>query len=751
MEDSWSEKLNGQIPEDLGREIEIFETQIELRRRGEVDERLFAETRLRRGVYGQRYDNGHRHDGDDNQPLLYSEHPTKGPDTVWDAPGMLRIKIPYGRLTNEQIDVLAEVAEDYADSISHVTTRQDIQLHFVHIEDTPDIMRRLAVVGITTREACGNSVRNVTACHLAGVCKTEVFDISPYAEALKTFLLGHPDVQDFGRKMKPAFSGCANEACGLVNMHDLGFVAATRMENGVERRGFEFYVGGGLGAIPHPAQLLDEFVTEDEILPLSQAVCRVFSRLGERENRGRARIKFLVAKLGIEEFRRLVFEERAELPHDPQWTAYLEELEDYEEKPLAEGASLEFKGNGDQSDGFRSWHRTNVRAQRQEGYAVATIKLPLGDITSDQMRALADIAREFVGDAVRLTVEQNIVLRWVTEADLPRLYEALEAVDLGQPGAETIADLTACPGTDTCKLGIASSRGLATELSGHMAQLDEESDQALRGLRIKASGCFNSCGQHHVSDLGFYGISRKKDGRLVPHFQVVLGGKWSENAGSFGLATLAIPSKNIPEVVRRVTGRYVQEREEGESFTDFVGRLGKAEVKRFLQDLTAVPAYDEDPSFYSDWGDPREYSMEDYGEGECAGEIVPLVEFLLQSSEREVFEAQLFLDSGDLARAKAISYRAMLSAAMALVKTEFLNITDDANQIVDEFRTRFHDTKRFHDRFAGAKFANYLFQAHEVGGNGGRPEQAREKVEEAQLFIEAAYACYEKMVTTGVA
>ena len=751
MEDSWSEKLDGQISEDLGREIEIFETQIELRRRGEVDERLFAETRLRRGVYGQRYDNGHRHDGDDNQPLPYSEHPTKGPDTVWDAPGMLRIKIPYGRMTNEQIDVLAEVAEDYADSISHVTTRQDIQLHFVHIEDTPDIMRRLAAVGITTREACGNSVRNVTACHLAGVCKTEVFDISPYAEALKTFLLGHPDVQDFGRKMKPAFSGCANEACGLVNMHDLGFVAATRMENGVERRGFEFYVGGGLGAIPHPAQLLDEFVTEDEILPLSQAVCRVFSRLGERENRGRARIKFLVAKLGIEEFRRLVFEERAELPHDPQWTAYLEELQQYEEKPLAEGASLEFKGNGDYSDGFRSWHRTNVRAQRQEGYAVATIKLPLGDITSDQMRALADIAREFVGDAVRLTVEQNIVLRWVTEADLPRLYEALEAVDLGQPGAETIADLTACPGTDTCKLGIASSRGLAAELSGHMAQLDEESDQALRGLRIKASGCFNSCGQHHVSDLGFYGISRKKDGRLVPHFQVVLGGKWSENAGSFGLATLAIPSKNIPEVVRRVTGRYVEEREEGESFTDFVKRLGKAEVKGFLQDLTAVPAYDEDPSFYSDWGDPREYSMEDYGEGECAGEIVPFVEFLLQSSEREVFEAQLFLDSGDLAQAKAISYKAMLSAAMALVKTEFLDITDDANQIVDEFRTRFHDTKRFHDRFAGAKFANYLFQAHEVGGNGGRPEQAREKVEEAQLFIEAAYACYEKMVTTGVA
>ena len=746
---TWAERLEGQIPEDLGREIEIFSTQMELRSREEVDERLFAETRLRRGVYGQRYDNGQRHDGVTNRTLTFDEHPTKGPETMWDAPGMVRIKIPYGKMTTEQMDVLAELAEDYSDSISHVTTRQDIQLHFVHIGDTPDLMRRLAAVGITTREACGNSVRNVTACHLAGVCKTETFDVSPYADALMRFLLGHPDVQDFGRKFKPALSGCAHEACGLVNMHDMGLVAKTRIVDGEEQRGFAYYVGGGLGAIPHPAQLLDEFVTEDEILPLTQAVSRVFARLGEKENRGRARIKFLVAKLGIEEFRRLVFEEREKLPHDPRWTAYIEELPDYAEKPVREAGSLDLSKGG-HSKAFLAWHKTNVRPQRQDGYAVATVKLPLGDITSDQMRSLADIAREFTGDHVRLTVEQNIVLRWIREADLPELHAALEAVDLADAGAETIRDITSCPGTDTCKLGIASSRGLAAELTRHVGSLNGDTDEALKGLRIKASGCFNSCGQHHISDLGFYGISRKKGGRLVPHFQVVLGGKWVENGGSFGLATLAIPSKNIPEVVRRVTGRFVAEREADESFTDFIERLGKVEVKRFLQDLTEVPAYQEDPSYYSDWGDPREYTMDDYGEGECAGEIVPLVEFGLQASEREVFEAQLYFDSGDLARAKEMAYRAMLTAAKALVKTEFLDITDDPDHIVTEFRTRFHDTRRFHDRFAGAKFATYLFHAHEVGGNGGRPEQARERVEEAQLFIEAAYACYEKMNTPGV-
>ena len=303
---SWKEQLGPRIREDWSREIDVFETQLELRQLGKIEEKLFAETRLRRGAYGQRYDNGQRHDGQRAQALAFPARPTKGPGTVWDAPGMMRIKVPYGKLSVEQLETMAELAEEYSDGILHVTTRQDVQLHFVHIEDTPDLMRRLAAVGVTTREACGNSVRNVTQCTSAGVCSGEAFDTTPYAHALAFFLLGHDDVQDMGRKFKVAFSGCRQSACGLTSFHDIGAIAATRVSNGTALRGFQLVVGGGLGAVPQAAQLLEDFVPETELLPVSQAICRVFARLGERENRQRARLKFLVKRLGIDEFRRLV-------------------------------------------------------------------------------------------------------------------------------------------------------------------------------------------------------------------------------------------------------------------------------------------------------------------------------------------------------------------------------------------------------------------------------------------------------------
>ena len=300
---SWKQVLSGKIREDWAREIDIYETQIELRKKGKLEEKIFAETRLRRGVYGQRYDNGQRHDGENSQTLTYPcGELTKGPMTVWDAPGMQRIKLPMGRVTADQLDVLCDLAEEYSDQILHVTTRQDIQLHFVHIEDTPDLMRRLAAVGITTREACGNSVRNTTSCPYSGVCNTEAFDTTPYAHALTFFLLGHDDTQDFGRKFKIAFSGCKDNACGLTNFHDLGCIAKLREVNGKPERGFEYYVGGGLGSVPQSAQLFDEFLPESELLPMTQAICRVFARLGEKENRARARIKFLLKSLAWRNF-----------------------------------------------------------------------------------------------------------------------------------------------------------------------------------------------------------------------------------------------------------------------------------------------------------------------------------------------------------------------------------------------------------------------------------------------------------------
>src|SRR5207247_9900526 len=299
----WKEKLDGKMPEDLAREIDIFETEITLRKQGKLEERLFAETRLRRGAYGQRYDNGQRSDGQKVQKLNFpSGDLTKGPNTMWDAPGMQRIKIPGGGLNAAQLEVMAELAEEYSDRIAHVTTRQDFQLHYVHIDDAPALMRRLADANITTREACGNSVRNVTACPYAGVCTDESFDVTPYSRALSRFLLGHPDCQSFGRKFKPAFSGCAQHACGLTSLHDLGLIAAKRTnpETGREEFGFEMYVGGGLGAVPYQAKLFDAFVAPEELLPRGQEIARVFARHGEKKNRNRARIKFLIQDLGIE-------------------------------------------------------------------------------------------------------------------------------------------------------------------------------------------------------------------------------------------------------------------------------------------------------------------------------------------------------------------------------------------------------------------------------------------------------------------
>src|SRR2546422_6990883 len=331
---TWKEKLASKMDSQLEEEIDVFETQIALRRSGKLDEKIFAETRLRRGVYGQRYDNGHRHDGIRTQELQYLSDMTKGPDTLWDAPGMQRIKIPFGGLTPDQMDALAELAEEYSGGVLHVTTRQDFQLHYVHIDDTPALMRRLAAVGITSREACGNVVRNVTACPLAGICRDEAFDTTPYAKACSKFMMGHPDTQDFGRKFKIAFSGCQQHPCGLVTMHDMGAIAKTKIVDGKEKRGFEFYVGGGLGSVPYKAKLFDEFLPEEELLPTMQAISRVFARLGEKRNRARARIKFLIANLGIDGFRKLVLEERQKLSSDPRWTDYLISVNDRSEEPL---------------------------------------------------------------------------------------------------------------------------------------------------------------------------------------------------------------------------------------------------------------------------------------------------------------------------------------------------------------------------------------------------------------------------------
>lgn len=743
----WRERLLALMPPAWAQEIDDFEAEIARRKQGKGDERVFAETRLRRGCYGQRYDNGQRHDGLRVRRLVYpSGELTKGPQTLWDAPGMQRIKVPYGGLTARQLETLAELAEEYADGVAHVTTRQDFQLHFVHIEDTPSIMRRLAAVGLTTREACGNTVRNVTACPMAGVCPTEVFDVTPHADALFRFLLGHPDAQAFGRKFKISFSGCSEVGCGLARMHDIGLVAAVRKDNGLPRQGFQMWVGGGLGPVPQQARLFTDFLPVEELLPMAQAVARVFARLGEKKNRNTARLKFLVSKLGLEEFRRLVLEARAALPEDPRWRAHLDG-EPKAEQPLKPPAlvSIQPAGDGD----FAAWRASNCTPQRQAGYTAVTIALPLGDISAAQLRALAGIARRYVKDTLRTTVEQNILLRWVSDADLPALYADLKAAGLAAPGAGTITDIVACPGTDTCKLGIASSRGLAAELRRRLSAEKDGWSRAVRHLHIKISGCFNSCGQHHVADIGFYGVSRRKGAYAVPHFQVLLGGQWRRNASAYGLAVAAIPSKRVPEALERIAAKYAAERQDGEEFAAFVARVGKAAFKALLEDLAEVPPHEADPSYYSDWGDPREFTTGDLGVGECAGAVVTPMEFQLAACERAVFQAQLELDRGFPQTAARRAYEAMLEAAAALLDYRGISHAEEAADIVAKFRAHFYDTQLFWNPFVGGRFAEHLFEMHAQIDQPKDADRARQWIEQAQLFLEGCHDCYGRLAASA--
>ena len=599
-------------------------------------------------------------------------------------------------------------------------------------------MLRLLIAAVVTGLLASAADAQVTY-----AARTETFDVTPYAKACAYFLLGHQDTQDFGRKFKIAFSGCEDEACALVTMHDLGGVAKTRIVDGKTQRGFKLFVGGGLGAVPHQAKVLEEFVPEEELLPLSRAIGRVFGRLGEKKNRQKARLKFVVSKLGIEEFRKIVAEERRTMPEDNSWRKHFDEISTYSEEPVMPPTHLNGAGK---PEGYVEWATTNVYPQRQQGYAVVTVTCPLGDLTSDQMRALAHLSDRYAGGSARLTVEQNLVFRWVSEQDLPKLYTDLKNLGLNEPGAGTIVDVTACPGTDTCKLGIASSRGLAGELRERLAVKGAEIDASIRGLRIKVSGCFNSCGQHHVADLGFYGNSRNIGGFTVPHFQVIIGGQWLQNGGSYGLTIGAIPSKAIPQVVTRLTDRYIKEKQAGENFQGWCKRLGKKELKTMLDDLAHVPPHAQDASFYTDWGDPRAYTIGDMGEGECAGEMVSQAEFGFRDAESYAFEAQLLLEEGKYKEADDKAYEAMITAARTLVRVQFADVSKDPDIVVNEFRTRFVETKLFWDKYHHGQFGNYLFARHEGPDTRYTQGTAHQVAEEAQLFIDAAHKCHAKLL-----
>jgi sulfite reductase (ferredoxin) len=568
--------------------------------------------------------------------------------------------------------------------------------------------------------------------------------VTPYANAITQYLLGHPDVQDFGRKFKIAFSGCEDNPCGLVTFHDLGAVAHVR--DG--KRGFRVVVGGGLGAVPVQAKVLAEFCPEEELFPLTQAVARVFARLGEKQSRARARIKFLVQKVGIDEFKKLVAEERETLRPDERWTNFLGDLHATDETPVREAGPIPSAT----SAGFQAWAEHNLKPQAQDGYYSAIVKMPLGDFTSTQGRALAQIAQDLTGDAIRCTVEQNLTFRWLSGADAVTFYDRLVELNMAEAGAGTITDMTSCPGTDTCKLGISASRGVTAELRKRLSVVEEDLHPAVRALRMKASGCFNSCGQHHAADIGFTGVSRQAGGRKVPHFNVVLGGQWTQNAKSYGLVVGAVPSKNIPKAVELITEHYLANREGDESFQAFIARVGKKEFRTVLAPIQKPPAYEDDPSYYSDWGNPREYTIGDIGIGECAGEIVPFVEFGLQEAEQTLHDAQDALEAGNAQTAAAGAFDAMVIAAKALVRHLEVQVKDEADDVVANFKTHLDDTALFHDPFAKGKFAAYLVKMHgDQSYKNANDEIAHRTLDEAQLFLEASHACYQRLTEAAAA
>ena len=690
----------GHLPIAVREEIDIFETELRRIQAGLVDEKIFTEFRLRHGVYGQRQDRVQ----------------------------MQRIKIPMGRLSADQLVALADIAEEYAVGVLHVTTRQDFQCHFVDINDTPNLMRRLAAVGITTREACGNVVRNVTCCPCAGVCTDEAFDVAPHAHAMAYFMLRHPDAQNFGRKFKISYSGCSEHGCGLGRMHDIGAVA--KVQDGVE--GFEVFVGGGLGSLPHQAKLYSEFVPADQMLPLAQAISRVFARLGEKKNRAKARMKFLIVKQGIDEFKRLVEEERERLLVDPRWESELREaLQRLQDEPLKPPSRLNL--NNGSAPQLAQWLELNVHPQRQEGYSMVDVYLPLGDITSLQARQLADVSRKYVKDTLRTTVDQNLLLQWVSNADLPSLFADLTEIGLAETGAGRLKDIVACPGTDSCKLGITASRGLAAHLTKEfgngMSDIAHRSD-----LKIKISGCFNSCGQHHIADIGFFGSVQRKKNDTAPVFQVTLGGSTRNNAESYGLAVGKIPSQNVDKAIVRVTEFYNREKQGDETLSDVVARLGKTRVKQELAEFMDLPTFEESPDFYRDIRQPWQYKRS-IGVGECAGEVVDQAEFMLEDADRIHFESTLDLERDRFGDASTKAFEACKKAADALLFTKGLWLSDRYDTVA-EFRKHFCDNDSFYKPFAD----NFLRTAQE--GPSEDFEHARLRVEEATLFIEAAQGVY---------
>jgi sulfite reductase (ferredoxin) len=587
--------LQREIDPELRADIEKFEVQLQRYLDGDLEEDAFRVFRLNNGIYGQRQ-------GGHNQ--------------------MVRVKVPYGSILPEQLDRLADVADRYSRGWGHLTTRQNVQFHFVQLEQVPQVMRELAEVGLTTREACGDTVRNVMGCHLAGACPYEALDISPWAEAVFQHFLHHPLAQRLPRKFKINFSGCETD-CGQAMFNDIGVIATVRtLPDGTREPGFRVFVAGGLGANPHPALALEPFTSRDDLMATVEAILRVFANHGNRDNKLRARMKWLVDTMGWEDLQACILKERKLLVASSSWPGGVPEAvlkagdgpaglaQGVVPTPVGQGVPVTLRT----SDPYAAWESANVVRGEAKGTVSANAYSRLGDLTSAQLRSLASVQRE-LGAEVRITNRQNLVFRGLTESQLPTLFARLDAIGMAQPGAELSRDVVACPGADTCNLAVTQSRGLADAIGD---ALDAAGLAEVPGVRTNISGCTNSCGQHHIADIGFFGAERRAHGQAAPGYQMLLGGYVGQEQIHFGEKALRLPAKAAPEAAVRVVRRFAEERQGGEAFRDWMDRAGGAKaIAEGLADLDAFPTPEEGPEFYVDYGETGPY-VKEIGESECA-------------------------------------------------------------------------------------------------------------------------------------
>ena len=585
-------------------ETEIFAQKVKLFRQGKLSEDDFRRFRLQHGAYGSRLH------------MNYS---------------MVRIKIPSGEITPEQLDKIASLSEAFSIGSAHVSTRQNIQLHWVQLEDVSEVMRGLVEVGLTTREACGNTVRNVMCSHLAGICPDEVFDATPYAKAIAQFFIRNPMCQNLPRKFKINFACCHKH--GLVRIADIGLVPS--IKDGMS--GFKVYLGGGLGAASFIGHLLEDFTPENKLLSTSMATIRLFDRHGNRENMARNRMRYLVHEMGWDKFQRMVLKERSIV----EMTTAASTARLFDIKPAKEEDDIQLPKKARrmikvpilnervniESPAYERWLHTNVIAQKQEGHFTIFVTLEAGDITANQLRVLAGIIRDFSAEGTaRNTPHQNFAIRYVKANDLPEFYSKLASIGLANSGALTITSAVGCSGTTSCNLAITNSHRLAKEVQRNLLELGIDTDDSLRDSTIKISGCPNSCGQHEIATIGFFGGASRIGSAMAPTYTMLFGGSAGEH-GELGRTIMRVPAKRVIDTIRKIIEIYKQEKRGSETLNQWIDMITKGEgigsikdienIKAVLTPVTQLPSIDQDPELYTDYGTDTKFSAKT-ARGECA-------------------------------------------------------------------------------------------------------------------------------------